>query len=78
MQAEYYVRFIVTAAIIAGLPGEQSGPSIVDILYGIVNPSGRLPYTIARKSSDWPTRKFSSLPETPYRCIKLGSLFRYA
>ncbi|KAF8310466.1 glycoside hydrolase [Clavulina sp. PMI_390] len=45
----------VTAVLMAGLPGEQSGPSIVDVLYGNVNPSGRLPYTIAKKSSDWPT-----------------------
>ncbi|KAF8290885.1 glycoside hydrolase [Clavulina sp. PMI_390] len=45
----------VTAVIMAGLPGEQSGPSIVDVLYGNVNPSGRLPYTIAKQSSDWPT-----------------------
>lgn len=43
----------------AGLPGEQSGPSIVDVLYGNVNPSGRLPYTIAKQSSDWPTRMCS-------------------
>jgi len=45
----------VTALILASLPGEQSGPSIVDVLYGVVNPSGRLPYTIAKKSSDWKT-----------------------
>lgn len=48
---------VVTAVVLAGLPGEQSGLSIVDVLYGNVNPSGRLPYTIAKKSSDWPTRK---------------------
>lgn len=48
---------LVTAVIWAGLPGEQSGPSIADVLYGVVNPSGRLPYTIAKQSSDWPTRK---------------------
>lgn len=52
------IDFSVTAVVMAGLPGEQSGPSIVDVLYGNVNPSGRLPYTIAQKSSDWPTRKY--------------------
>lgn len=29
------------------------GNSLVDILYGAVNPSGRLPYTIAKNASDY-------------------------
>ncbi len=37
----------VTAIIYAGAPGEQTGPSIVDVIYGAYNPSGRLPFTIA-------------------------------
>lgn len=44
----------VTAIIYAGTPGEQAGPAIVDILYGHVNPSGRLPFTIAKDPSDYP------------------------
>lgn len=43
----------VTGIVAANLPGEESGNSIVDILYGLVNPSGKLPYTIARNSSDY-------------------------
>lgn len=37
----------VTGIVFAGAPGEQTGPSIVDILYGHSNPSGKLPYSIA-------------------------------
>ncbi|KAL0257533.1 hypothetical protein SLS55_008347 [Diplodia seriata] len=43
----------VTAIIAAHLPGDQLGNSIADILYGDVNPSGRLPYTIAYEEADY-------------------------
>ncbi|PWN47015.1 hypothetical protein IE53DRAFT_390862 [Violaceomyces palustris] len=43
----------VTAIVWANLPGSESGNALVDILYGDVNPSGRLPYTIAKKRSDY-------------------------
>lgn len=45
----------VTAIIWAGLPGEQSGNAIVDILYGRVNPGGKLPFTIGAKREDYGT-----------------------
>lgn len=43
----------VTGIIAAHLPGEQTGNSIVDILWGDYNPSGKLPYTIPKKESDY-------------------------
>lgn len=43
----------VTAVIYGGLLGQESGNSLVDVLYGDVNPSGRLPYTIAKNESDY-------------------------
>lgn len=43
----------VKAVLWAGLPGQESGNSIRDILFGMVNPSGRLPFTIARQRSDY-------------------------
>ncbi|OJD28861.1 beta-glucosidase g [Diplodia corticola] len=43
----------VTAIIAAHFPGDQIGNSIVDVLYGDVNPSGKLPYTIAFEESDY-------------------------
>ena len=43
----------VTAILAAHFPGQESGNSLVDLLYGKVNPSGHLPYTIAMNGSDY-------------------------
>jgi len=44
----------ITAIIYAGAPGEQTGPGLVDVLWGAVNPSGRIPFTIADAEDDYP------------------------
>jgi beta-glucosidase len=43
----------ITAILAAHYPGQETGNSIVDVLYGDVNPSGHLPYTIAYNASDY-------------------------
>ena len=43
----------VTAILAAHYTGQEAGNSIVDVLYGDVNPSGKLPYTIALDSNDY-------------------------
>lgn len=43
----------VTAILAAHMPGQETGNSIVDILWGNVNPSGKLPYTIANSEGDY-------------------------
>jgi beta-glucosidase len=45
----------VKAVVWAGLPGQESGNALVDVLYGVVSPSGKLPYTIAKSPSDYGT-----------------------
>lgn len=42
----------VTAILSAHYPGEEIGNSIVDIMWGKVEPSGRLPYSIPEDMSD--------------------------
>lgn len=44
----------VTAVLYAGLLGQESGNAIADVLYGDVNPSGKLIHTIAKNASDYP------------------------
>ncbi|KXT03524.1 hypothetical protein AC578_1629 [Pseudocercospora eumusae] len=43
----------VTAVIFAHLPGQDAGRALVQILYGDVSPSGRMPYTLAKSESDY-------------------------
>ncbi|KAJ4361240.1 hypothetical protein N0V95_002058 [Ascochyta clinopodiicola] len=51
----------VTAILAAHYPGEETGNAIKDILWGLVEPSGRLPYTIPRNASDYGTRIVKSV-----------------
>ena len=43
----------VKAVIMAHLPGEVSGDALTDVLFGDVDASGRLPYTIGKSLSDY-------------------------
>ncbi|KAJ3345069.1 hypothetical protein HDU91_007475 [Kappamyces sp. JEL0680] len=45
----------VVAVVHALFPGQESGNSIADVLFGDVNPSARLPFTINEKASDYGT-----------------------
>ena len=43
----------VKAVLLANLPGEESGNALVDVLFGDVDASGRLPYTIGKSLADY-------------------------
>jgi beta-glucosidase len=45
----------VRAVVWAGLPSQENGNALVDILYGLVSPSGKLVYTIAKRAEDYGT-----------------------
>ncbi|RPB03455.1 hypothetical protein L873DRAFT_1826144 [Choiromyces venosus 120613-1] len=43
----------VKAIVLAHLPGQEAGSSLVDVLFGDYSPSGKLPYTIAKQPNDY-------------------------
>lgn len=43
----------VTAVVYAHLPGQDSGRSLVPLIYGDVSFSGKLPYTVAKAEADY-------------------------
>ncbi|KAH7137830.1 glycoside hydrolase superfamily [Dactylonectria macrodidyma] len=49
----------VTAVVAPLFPGEQTGPGLVDILWGHVSPSAKLPFTIGKQESDYPPATIS-------------------
>jgi hypothetical protein len=51
------IQLFIIQVVWAGLPGQESGNSLVDVLYGDWNPSGRLPYTIAKDINDYPAQR---------------------
>lgn len=64
----------ITAVIFAHLPGQESGPALVSLLYGDTSPSGKLPYTIAKNESDYgdvldpaqPKGEFANFPQADF------------
>jgi beta-glucosidase len=58
----------ITAVVLGHLPGQDSGRSLVELMYGRQSFSGRLPYTVAKQESDYGHVLDPVLPsdETPY------------
>lgn len=52
---DWYESPNVTAILWAGIPGEQSGNSITDVLYGKVNPAARTPFTWGSSREEYGT-----------------------
>lgn len=43
----------VSAVLLANLPGQESGNALTDVLFGDVNPSGHLPYTMGKSLAEY-------------------------
>ncbi|KAM0724225.1 hypothetical protein Q7P37_000107 [Cladosporium fusiforme] len=70
----------VKGVLIAHLPGQESGNSLAEVLFGDINPSGHLPYTIAKAEKDYgPDSGILYYPNgvVPQQDFKEGPYFDY-
>ncbi|QRV89391.1 glycoside hydrolase family 3 protein [Ceratobasidium sp. AG-Ba] len=68
----------VTAVVFAYYPGQETGNAIASILYGDVNPSGKLPFTLGKSPSDFPPNGIYAENVTdPHVNFEEGNLIDY-
>ncbi len=61
------VESIADAVLLAWYPGEQGGNAVADILFGKINPAGRLPVTFYKSNNDLPVFDDYSMKGRTYR-----------
>ncbi len=59
----------VQAVLLGWIPGQEGGNALADVLFGDVNPSGRLPITFANIESDYPANTPQMYPGTNGRVL---------
>ncbi len=65
------------AIVQAWYPGEQGGRAVAEVLFGDVNPAGRLPVTFYRATSDLPEFENYSMSNRTYRYFGGTPLFAF-
>jgi beta-glucosidase len=67
----------LSAIVQAWYPGELGGQAVADVLFGQVNPSGRLPVTFYRSTEDLPKFDDYSMSNRTYRYFAGKPLFAF-
>jgi beta-glucosidase len=65
------------AILQAWYPGEQGGRAVAEVLFGDVNPAGRLPVTFYRSTADLPPFEDYSMNNRTYRYFNGQPLFAF-
>jgi beta-glucosidase len=68
---------LADAVLFAWYPGEQGGNAVADIIFGTINPSGRLPVTFYKSDSDLPDFENYSMEGRTYRYFKGEPLYPF-
>src|SRR5205814_6578338 len=58
-------------------PGEEGGNALADVLFGAVNPAGRLPVTFYRSGADLPPFADYAMRGRTYRYLTAPPLYRF-
>jgi beta-glucosidase len=65
------------AILQAWYPGEQGGRAVAEVLFGDINPAGRLPITFYRSTADLPAFENYSMSNRTYRYFSGKPLFAF-
>ena len=65
------------AIVQAWYPGEEGGRAVAEVLFGDVNPAGRLPITFYRSTTDLPPFEDYSMTNRTYRYFTGKPLFAF-
>ncbi|MEA3478735.1 MAG: glycoside hydrolase family 3 N-terminal domain-containing protein, partial [Bacteroidota bacterium] len=68
---------LADAILFAWYPGEAGGNAVADVLFGDVNPSGRLPVTFYKSDDDLPPFEDYSMEERTYKYFTGNALYPF-
>jgi len=71
------VHEIADAVVLAWYPGEQGGNAVADIIFGDVNPSGRLPITFPESIDQLPPFDDYDMPGRTYRYMSAKPMYPF-
>jgi beta-glucosidase len=71
------IEELADAILFVWYPGEQGGKAVADVLFGDVNPSGRLPITFPKSINDIPAFEDYSMVGRTYRYMEKEPLFPF-
>ncbi len=71
------VTDLADAILFAWYPGEQGGNAVADIIFGNINPSGKLPVTFYQSTDDLPPFEDYSMKNRTYRFFRGRPLYPF-